>query len=76
MQSYQQQPQQPLGGGGRAPVHVSSALGALAVLFALALAAQYKWRRRRLEKLASQLPGPPALPILGNGLEFLGDPQG
>lgn len=73
MQSYQQQSQQPLG---RPPVNVSSALGALAVLFALTLAAQYKWRRRRLEKLASQLPGPPALPILGNGLEFLGDPQG
>ena len=36
----------------------------------------FKWRRRRLEKLAAILPGPPALPIIGNGLEFLGSPEG
>lgn len=36
----------------------------------------FKWRRRRLEKLAAELPGPPALPIIGNGLEFLGTPEG
>lgn len=32
---------------------------------------QYHWRRRHLYKLASQLSGPLALPIIGNGLSFL-----
>ena len=36
----------------------------------------YKWQRRELEKMAEQFPGPPALPIIGNALEFLGSPEG
>ena len=52
------------------------------VLFATMLASLacfiivYKWKRRKLEKLAEQFPGPPALPIIGNALEFLGSPEG
>lgn len=57
-------------------VNVTSVLSTLSVLFLVFYVALYKWRRRRLEKLASQLPGPPALPIIGNGLEFIGDPTG
>lgn len=36
----------------------------------------YKWKYRKLEKLAVQLPGPPVLPIIGNAREFLGVYQG
>ncbi|KAG8249438.1 hypothetical protein J6590_019726 [Homalodisca vitripennis] len=58
-----------------ASVNVFSVLTTLAVFFSIVYVALFKWRRRRLEKLASQLPGPPALPVIGNGLEFLGDPE-
>ncbi|XP_046666697.1 cytochrome P450 4d1-like [Homalodisca vitripennis] len=56
-------------------VNVFSVLTTLAVLFSIVYVALFKWRRRRLEKLASQLPGPPTLPVIGNGLEFLGGPE-
>ncbi|XP_054262081.1 cytochrome P450 4C1-like [Macrosteles quadrilineatus] len=58
-----------------APAGVASSLTMLAVFCSLAYLAMFKWKRRRLEKLGSQLPGPPALPIIGNGLEFVGDPE-
>ncbi|XP_046665741.1 cytochrome P450 4C1-like [Homalodisca vitripennis] len=58
-----------------ASVNVFSVLTTLAVFFSIVYVALFKWRRRRLEKLASQLPGPPALPVIGNGLEFLGGPE-
>ncbi|CAH1382167.1 unnamed protein product [Tenebrio molitor] len=34
---------------------------------------QYHWNRRHLYKLASKVPGPPGLPILGNCLDFVGN---
>jgi hypothetical protein len=36
----------------------------------LLLAFVYWWRRRRYFQLGAKLPGPPALPILGNALYF------
>lgn len=35
------------------------------------LAAYILWERRRYYRLSWQLPGPYALPIIGNGLSFL-----
>lgn len=34
------------------------------------------WKRRRLYLLSWQLPGPLALPIIGCGLNFIGDLEG
>lgn len=48
-------------------------------LFALVLVAIlifcYLWRRRHLYAFARQLDGPPALPLIGNGLMFIGSPE-
>lgn len=38
------------------------------VTIIIALAAHLLWKRRHLYKLSWQLPGPLALPIIGNGL--------
>lgn len=35
----------------------------------------YKYKRQRFEYLASKLPGPPTLPIIGNGLAFVGSTE-
>lgn len=35
----------------------------------------YWYNRRHLVKLGSQIPGPPAYPIIGNGLAFWGKPE-
>ncbi|KAF5305193.1 hypothetical protein FQA39_LY09281 [Lamprigera yunnana] len=43
----------------------------LIVLLLLILLIQYNWKRRHLYKLASILPGPFALPIIGNGWKFI-----
>ncbi|KAK5646237.1 hypothetical protein RI129_004701 [Pyrocoelia pectoralis] len=43
----------------------------LVVVMLLSLFLQYHWKRRHLYKLSMKLPGPPALPIVGNGLSFL-----
>lgn len=37
---------------------------------------KYYWSRRRFYTLASQLPGPKAWPIIGNGLSFFCKPEG
>lgn len=42
----------------------------------VAYAVNFKRKRQRLEYLASKIPGPPALPIVGNGLAFIGNPEG
>lgn len=49
-------------------------ISALLVTFAYFIIV-YKWKRRNLEKLAAQIPGPPALPIIGNALELLGSSE-
>lgn len=36
----------------------------------------WKWRHRRLLELAEKLPGPPALPIIGNALIFMAKSEG
>ncbi|KAH9631388.1 hypothetical protein HF086_012176 [Spodoptera exigua] len=36
----------------------------------------WRWRHRRMLELAAKLPGPPALPILGNALSFMFNPGG
>lgn len=36
----------------------------------------FKWKVRKLEALAAQLPGPQGWPIIGNALEFWGSPEG
>ncbi|XP_017300262.2 cytochrome P450 4C1-like [Diaphorina citri] len=41
----------------------------------VAYAVNFKRKRQRLEYLASKIPGPPALPIVGNGLAFIGNPE-
>lgn len=37
---------------------------------------QYIWKRRRLIKLVNKFDGPPTLPVLGNALQFSGNPKG
>ncbi|XP_075233074.1 cytochrome P450 4C1-like [Lycorma delicatula] len=58
-----------------APTSTFSVLMSCTIVLLFVSLLMYKWRRRRLEKLASLMPGPPALPILGNGLEFMGSPE-
>lgn len=54
----------------------STELTAYAVIsFIVVLWCHYKWNRRHFEKLASKMTGPPAYPIIGAGLEFVGTPQ-
>lgn len=36
----------------------------------------WKLSRRRMIEMADKLPGPPGLPLVGNGLDFLGTPHG
>ena len=36
----------------------------------------FRLSRRHLLELAEKIPGPPALPIIGNALEFLGSSDG
>lgn len=36
----------------------------------------YHWHRRYIYLLASKLPGPPALPLIGNGLSLMCKPEG
>lgn len=45
------------------------------ISFIVVLWCHYKWNRRHFERLASKLTGPPAYPIIGAGLEFVGTPQ-
>uniref|UniRef100_A0A0K8TV51 Cytochrome p450 n=1 Tax=Epiphyas postvittana TaxID=65032 RepID=A0A0K8TV51_EPIPO len=35
----------------------------------------WRWRNRRLLELAAKVPGPPALPVLGNALLFMASPN-
>ncbi|KAB0797110.1 hypothetical protein PPYR_08104 [Photinus pyralis] len=43
----------------------------LFAVLALFLLFQYHWKRRHLYKISMKLEGPPALPLVGNGLSFL-----
>lgn len=53
-----------------------SELTAYAIIsFLVVLWCHFKWNRRHFEKLAAKLGGPPAYPIVGTGLEFVGTPQ-
>lgn len=45
------------------------------ISFIVVLWCNYKWSRRHFEKLASKMTGPPAYPIIGAGLQFVGTPQ-
>lgn len=45
------------------------------ISFLVILWCNYKWSRRRFEKLAAKMTGPPAYPIIGSGLQFIGTPQ-
>ena len=45
-------------------------------LFVLLLITNYKWKRRRLERMMRQFDGPPLKPLFGNGFDFLGNPTG
>ncbi|VVC43515.1 Cytochrome P450, E-class, group I,Cytochrome P450,Cytochrome P450, conserved site [Cinara cedri] len=45
------------------------------ISFLVILWCNYKWSRRRFEKLAARMTGPPAYPIIGSGLQFIGTPQ-
>ncbi|VVC39214.1 Cytochrome P450, E-class, group I,Cytochrome P450,Cytochrome P450, conserved site [Cinara cedri] len=46
------------------------------VIFSLIISwCVYIWNRRHYEKLASKIPGPPAYPIVGSMLQFIGKPR-
>lgn len=45
------------------------------ISFLVVLWCHYKWSRRHFEKLAAKMTGPPAYPIIGTGLQFIGTPQ-
>jgi len=43
--------------------------------FLVVLWCRHKWNLRRFEKLAAKMTGPPAYPIIGSGLQFIGSPE-
>lgn len=47
------------------------------IFFLIILWFKYKWNRdhSRFKKLDAELPGPPAYPLIGSGLLFLGEPR-
>lgn len=57
-------------------VNVTQVLFTAALILLVCFIIVYKWKYRKLEKLAAQLPGPPTLPIIGNALQFLGSLEG
>jgi hypothetical protein len=46
------------------------------LLFLFVCYTHFRYRRRRMEALAAKISGPPAWPIIGNALEFLGTTHG
>lgn len=48
----------------------------VAAALAMLLILKYHWTRRRMYLLASQLDGPIAWPIIGNGHTFMSEPDG
>lgn len=48
----------------------------LLILCLLLCYMSFRFRRRRMEALAAKLPGPPAWPLIGNALQFLGSSHG
>lgn len=55
---------------------VASLVVACAICYGVYEMVMYHVRRRRLYKMASNLPGPPALPFIGNAHLFLGSSEG
>jgi hypothetical protein len=48
----------------------------LVIIFLLLFYVHFRVRRRRMEALAAKISGPPAWPLVGNALQFLGTTQG
>lgn len=46
------------------------------IFVSVTLFSLFLWSNRRLYELSWKLPGPVALPIIGNGIQFMGDPIG
>lgn len=59
-----------------ATFRIADALISLLLIIVISAFINFKWKRRNLEKAAAKIPGPPALPIIGNALEVWGHPQG
>lgn len=45
------------------------------ISFLVVLWCNFKWNRRRFERVAAKMKGPQSYPIIGSGLEFVGSPQ-
>lgn len=54
---------------------VNSTVAVILILLTTIIAI-YNWKRARLYKLMSEIPGPPALPIIGNTIEINVDHDG
>lgn len=55
---------------------ISDVLIPLLLIIIISAFINFKWKQRNLEKAAAKIPGPPALPIIGNALELWCHPRG
>ncbi|KAI8442012.1 hypothetical protein MSG28_005664 [Choristoneura fumiferana] len=55
--------------------HLLLMLVAIVTTLPLVFWLHWRWRNRRLLELAASVPGPPALPVLGNALLFMASPN-
>lgn len=66
---------------GTVSADIPNSLASSAIFYSLLIPAMILWfvywklSRRRLYKLAAQLPGPEGYPIIGNALELVGTPH-